>query len=995
MKKTTFIFSILLLISSAGFVFRFDYFINDKDSIDEQLIISKSGETTIINSTKDQNFTWSSNNRIENLGAGDILIEPSVRIKPSTNTHQTDGSISTYPLQINNLVSSATTISFPGEFFISEGVYFSTNAGQTWTGKDTLNSFPLNNHSGNPSAVIDRLGNTLISHLTGVINQSVSISRSSNFGVSWGNYSTVSNSNNNASNFTVTDDNPLSPFYGTTYTYWTDFSNPNLRVIKFSSSGNGGINWSPAFQINSPTPPYPASQGVSSVAGVDGIVYTVWRDHEIVSPFVGKRVGFAKSTNAGANWIVNNNAFTMNGIRTSSFEPYNIRVNDFPKLSIDRSGGPRTNWLYVVTPQINQSPAGTDADIILNRSTDGGVTWSQGIRVNQDPVNNGKLQFMPVVRVDEFGFINVVYFDNRNTAPDSAEVYLSRSGDGGDTWEDILLSDHRFKPSPIAGLAGNYAGDHIGITSAALKIFPVWMDNSTGNYQLWTAPFTVLNFPLNSFNLNSPQPDTLFVSDFDSNDSIIFSWDTSATGISYSIKIQDTTSNDIIFEAISNTNEYVITLSQLENILINSSILPGDSVFAKWNVTALRQTPIGVDSLEATNGPRNITFVRGTPELNPFSLLYPSNDTAVYTNILLDEEGKINFTWGSPGFGTTKYLVLGIPDLNSFVLSVPSGSSGLDNSFQVMNSDVDIILNQAGVQIDDTVTGQWTVFAFNGFDTIQALQIRDIKFSRVRPEPIYFEDFSNGISNWNIQNLGGTCNWQLENQPYHSSYQMKLTSYSPVVAANPSLCGAPSTIRSLLSSNDNINCSNFQAVFIQWDQDLFNLSALDTARVDISYNGGAAWQTIATWSDTSIRSTRIEIEILEAENNQNVRVRFYSRIVSEEAWWIIDNVILKGDYITSNVNQHEIAGFGYELAQNFPNPFNPVTIIKYSIPIQSHVMIKIFDLTGREVTTLVNESKVAGLHEVEFNGSNLSSGIYFYMMETEGFIQTKKLIMLK
>lgn len=981
---------------SAGFFFGGSYNISDNDSkdfIDEKLVITKSGETSLIYSSKDENFKWTHDNRIENLGSGDIIIEPSSRIKPSTNTHQTDASISSYPLLINNLVSSATTISFPGDFFISEGVYFSTNTGQTWTGKDTLNSQPVNNHSGSPSVVIDKLGNTLISHLTGIINQSVSISRSPNFGSTWGNYSTVSNTNNNSTNNTVTDENPLSPNYGVTYTFWTDFSNPNLRVIKFSSSGNGGLNWSSAVQINSPSSPYPASQGVSSVVGLDGTVYAVWRDHAIASPFVGKRVGFAKSTNAGSNWSVTEDAFTMNGIRTSNFEPFNIRVNDFPKLSIDRSGGPRTNWLYVVTPQVNQSPAGTDADIILNRSSDGGQTWSEGIRVNQDQLNNGKQQFMPVVRVDEFGFINVVYFDNRNTAPDSAEVYLSRSGDGGDTWEDILLSDHRFKPSPIPGLAGNYAGDHIGITSAALKIYPVWMDNSTGNYQLWTAPFSVLNFPLNSFALTSPQPDTLFVSDFESSDSIIFAWDTSATGISYSINIKDTTTNQTVFEALSNTNQFVITLSQLENILININIPPGDTLNAIWNVTALRQTPVGIDSLESSNGPRRINFVRGVPRLSPFSLINPVNDTSIYTNILADN--FIKFEWASPGNGTKNYLALGIPDLNNMVLMVPAGPLGFDTTFTIDLSDLDIILHQAGVGIDDTIQGQWTAFASNGFDSIQASEIRNIKFSRARPEPIYIDDFSNGLSNWNIQNLGGTCNWQLASEPYQSDYQMRITSNSPVLVTDPSLCGTPSTVSSMISSDGNINCSNFQAVFIQWDQDLFNLSALDTARADISYNGGISWQTIATWSDTSIRNSKIEIEILDAENNQNVRVRFYSKIVSEEAWWVIDNVLLKGDYITSNGNHTNITELQYELSQNFPNPFNPVTTISYSIPVQTNVKVKIFDLTGREIATLVNETKIAGQHQIEFNASHLSSGVYFYRIETDEFIQTKKLILLK
>jgi hypothetical protein len=83
------------------------------------------------------------------------------------------------------------------------------------------------------------------------------------------------------------------------------------------------------------------------------------------------------------------------------------------------------------------------------------------------------------------------------------------------------------------------------------------------------------------------------------------------------------------------------------------------------------------------------------------------------------------------------------------------------------------------------------------------------------------------------------------------------------------------------------------------------------------------------------------------------------------------------------------------LSQNYPNPFNPTTIINYSIPKSGLVTIKIYDILGREVRTLVNEEKTAGNYSVQFTGNNLSSGIYFYRMQSGNFSQTKKLILLK
>ena len=83
------------------------------------------------------------------------------------------------------------------------------------------------------------------------------------------------------------------------------------------------------------------------------------------------------------------------------------------------------------------------------------------------------------------------------------------------------------------------------------------------------------------------------------------------------------------------------------------------------------------------------------------------------------------------------------------------------------------------------------------------------------------------------------------------------------------------------------------------------------------------------------------------------------------------------------------------LAQNYPNPFNPSTTIEFNIPQQSYVTLKVYDLLGREVVSLVNNELQAGSYKTEFNGTNLSSGIYFYRLKADGFIQTKKFILMK
>ncbi len=85
----------------------------------------------------------------------------------------------------------------------------------------------------------------------------------------------------------------------------------------------------------------------------------------------------------------------------------------------------------------------------------------------------------------------------------------------------------------------------------------------------------------------------------------------------------------------------------------------------------------------------------------------------------------------------------------------------------------------------------------------------------------------------------------------------------------------------------------------------------------------------------------------------------------------------------------------FELAQNYPNPFNPSTTIKYALPKSSLVRLTVFNILGEEVAVLVNETKQAGIHTVNFDASNLNSGMYVYRIETNNSVQSKKMLLLK
>ncbi len=96
-----------------------------------------------------------------------------------------------------------------------------------------------------------------------------------------------------------------------------------------------------------------------------------------------------------------------------------------------------------------------------------------------------------------------------------------------------------------------------------------------------------------------------------------------------------------------------------------------------------------------------------------------------------------------------------------------------------------------------------------------------------------------------------------------------------------------------------------------------------------------------------------------------------------------------------DVNREDALPLEFKLEQNYPNPFNPSTIIKFGIPERSNVQIKIYDLLGSEVITLLNQELGKGWYDLTFNASRFSSGFYIYRMEAGNYISTRKMLIIK
>ena len=132
--------------------------------------------------------------------------------------------------------------------------------------------------------------------------------------------------------------------------------------------------------------------------------------------------------------------------------------------------------------------------------------------------------------------------------------------------------------------------------------------------------------------------------------------------------------------------------------------------------------------------------------------------------------------------------------------------------------------------------------------------------------------------------------------------------------------------------------------------------------------------------------------IIMAENYRTGKV--WNTFMKEK---IITDGLQKAGFttVTDVVTSENIVPEKFSLEQNYPNPFNPTTVISYQLSAFSNVILKVYDVLGKEIATLVNEQKPAGKYSVTFNASQYSSGIYFYKLSAGNFSQTKKMLIAK
>lgn len=265
------------------------------------------------------------------------------------------------------------------------------------------------------------------------------------------------------------------------YMTWTQFDayesdDPKDESnIMFSKSADQGATWTDPVRISK----FPGDC-MDGDATVEGAVPAVGPNGEIYVTWTGPRgLVMQRSTDRGATWLVEEKQIEEHHGGWALEIPGIYRANGLPILKCDLSNGPNRGALYL--NWCDQKNGEEDTDSWIMKSTDGGETWSERTRVNQD--DSGNHQFFTWMTVDQSsGILYFVYYDRRNYSDNQTDVYISVSKDGGKTF-----IDHRVSKSPFTPDKDMFFGDYLNIAAVNGEIRPVWPRVDNGKISLWVA----------------------------------------------------------------------------------------------------------------------------------------------------------------------------------------------------------------------------------------------------------------------------------------------------------------------------------------------------------------------------------------------------------------------------------------------------------------------------------------------------------------------------
>ena len=411
----------------------------------------------------------------------------------SNTNHPEEVTIRINPKNPNQVVAGANL----------DNVYYSTDAGATWTIGNMTDA--LNGVWGDPIVFTDTIGNFYYSHLSnppsgGSWVDRIVFSKSTDGGITWTTPGTYTGLNGTK----VQDKEGIivNKLTNEIYVTWTQFDNygstapSDSSIILFSKSADAGLTWSTPVRISKF-----AGDCVDSDNTMEGAIPAIGPAGEIYVVWTGPNgIVFNKSLDDGVTWLPTETSVTS----MPGGWDYNIaglqRCNGLPQTLCDLSGGVNNGTIYVNwTDQRNGT---SDTDVWLVKSTDGGTTWSVPVRVNDDVP--GRQQFLTWMDLDAVtGNLYCVFYDRRNFSPTSqqTDVYIAKSTDGGNTFNNYKINQTSFVPSPTV-----FFGDYTGISAYNNMVRPIWMAYSSSTLSVWTALIDGSTMSINETGLNAYSP---------------------------------------------------------------------------------------------------------------------------------------------------------------------------------------------------------------------------------------------------------------------------------------------------------------------------------------------------------------------------------------------------------------------------------------------------------------------------------------------------------
>jgi len=481
--------------------------------------------------------------------SSNILFSQYQNILISNQYNPNETFIAINPKNTNQIVAGSNIFYIGSDTSIS-GYYYSSNGGSSWN-RGVLHS-TVARPSGDPVVIVDTAGNFYFIQISNwnipPAWDKLLIMKSTNAGVNWSNGITF------GKNGTKMQDKPWacvdwsnSIWRNNIYICWTQFDvyhshNPlDSTVIMFTHSTDCGSTFSTPIRISrqggNALDSALTVEGASPCTGPEGQIYVTWGGNN--------KVTFNKSNDGGINWLGNEITVSQTTVWT------------FPTTACDISNSSYRGNVYTCFDDCKI--AANDRDVWISKSTNGGNNWNTPVRVNND--SSGNYQFFGSMCIDQTtGYLWVVYYDNRDIPSYMYNVYVARSTDGGETFQNEKVSSTPFT-------SGGFIGDYITIAAHNGHVRPMWTRQESSYDNIYTAvidtfPKNVQEYShLNSCSTGNPKS----INDLQfTYDTINISQRGKIKDIKLSLNINHTNDGDLFIKLINQSNSVV--LSQFNGI---------------------------------------------------------------------------------------------------------------------------------------------------------------------------------------------------------------------------------------------------------------------------------------------------------------------------------------------------------------------------------------------------------------------------------------------